>query len=118
MICPECKKEAPWVENKEKYGKNYGKSYMCYYCKDCDTYVGCHNNTREALGTMADKETMEARKTAHAAFDPLWKSGDMTRKEAYQLLSKKMGKITHIGQSDKQTCEDIREVISSLKKES
>ena len=46
MICPYCNKEAKWCENKVIYGKNYGKSYMCYYCKDCDAYVGCHNNTK------------------------------------------------------------------------
>ena len=56
MICPYCQKEAPWISNEEVYGKRYGKSYMCYYCKDCDAYVGCHDNTKRALGTMANQE--------------------------------------------------------------
>lgn len=33
-----------------------------------------------------DADTHDARKTAHAAFDPLWKSGRMTRSEAYRKL--------------------------------
>ena len=113
MICPNCQKEAPWVENKEKYGRNYGKSFMCYFCKPCGTYVGCHNNTKKPLGTMADKETMEWRQKVHAKIDPLWKSGRMTRKEMYQMLQQKFGKEMHIGESDIDTCKHI---LSSLDK--
>lgn len=108
MICPKCNKEAPWVENKEKYGRNFGESYMCYYCKTCDTYVGCHNNTRTPLGTMADKETRRLRKMAHANFYLLWKNGKYGRIEAYRLLAKSMNKdVVHIGESDIETCNQI-----------
>lgn len=34
VLCPVDGKPAPWVENKAKYGRNYGKSYMCYYCAE------------------------------------------------------------------------------------
>lgn len=111
VTCPSCKNLAPWVENKEKYGRNYGKSYMCYFCKPCGTYVGCHNNTRNPLGTMADKKTMEARKEAHSAFDPLWKEGYMSRGRAYAILNELMGRITHIGESDYDTCKLITKHI-------
>ena len=40
---------------------------------------------------LADRETHEARKTAHAAFDPIWKSGGLGRGEAYGLLAEAMG---------------------------
>lgn len=113
VICPKCNKPAPWVENKEKYGRNYGKSYMCYYCKECDTYVGCHNNTRTPLGTMADKETMKLRIQAHSLFDKSWKNGAMTRKEAYKKLSNHFGKTMHIGQSDAKTCRQIIDLLTS-----
>jgi len=111
VICPKCSQEAPWLENKSKYGKNYGKSYMCYYCKDCDTYVGCHNNTRQPLGTMADKELRDERMKTHNLFDNLWKSGQMNRKKAYKLLNNYFGKEIHIGQSDKEMCQKIRSFI-------
>jgi hypothetical protein len=34
MNCPYCNKPAKFAPNEEFYGKRYGKSYMCYYCKD------------------------------------------------------------------------------------
>lgn len=107
MECPYCGKEAPWVENKEKYGRNFGKSYMCYWCKDCDAYVGCHQNSQQPLGTMANAELRRLRMKAHEVVDTLWKSGKMSRKEMYRLLSEKMGKTVHIGWSNEEECKDI-----------
>ena len=107
MTCPYCKKEAKWCENKEIYGRNFGKSFMCHYCKDCDAYVGCHNNTRRPLGTMANKELREWRVKAHAVIDPLWKEGGIPRKEVYALLKEKLGRAIHIGESDIETCKEI-----------
>ena len=40
---------------------------------------------------LADRETHEARRRAHEAFDPLWKSGRMSRTKAYTQLAKAMG---------------------------
>ena len=107
VICPKCNKPAPWVENKEKYGRNFGKSFMCYFCKPCGTYVGCHENTRRPLGTMADTETMDWRIKAHIVVDDLWKDGKMNRKEVYKLLKEKFGREIHIGESDIETCKEI-----------
>ena len=107
MKCPYCNKEAKWVENKEIYGKNYGKSYMCWYCKDCEAYVGCHNNTKAPLGTMANKELREWRMKAHDKIDPLWKNGKMKRNQVYSLLKQKFGKEVHIGESDIEMCKKI-----------
>jgi len=111
MICPYCGKKAKWCENKEVYGRNYGKSFMCYYCKDCDAYVGCHNNTERPLGTMANKELREWRIKAHKAIDGLWKSGIYKRKEVYQDLNKAIGNGTtvHIGASNIEICKRIIE---------
>ena len=109
VFCPICNKPAPWVENKEMYGKNYGKSYMCYYCKGCDTYVGCHNNTRQPLGTMATRELRDWRKKVHAKIDPMWQGGAYTRGQVYSMLSKIIGKQYHTGESDIETCKTILE---------
>lgn len=106
-LCPKCGKEGVWCANEEVYGKRYGKSYMCYYCFDCDTYVGCHNNTREALGEMADKETRQWRMTAHSVIDPLWKSGKYKRKTIYKRLNEAFGYEVHISQSSIELCKDI-----------
>lgn len=110
VLCPVDDKPAPWVENKEKYGRNYGKSWMCYYCKEHDTYVGCHNNTREPLGTMAGEELRRLRMAVHAKIDPLWRLGQYERKEVYKILSKRLGYQYHTGESDIETCNKILEM--------
>lgn len=102
VVCPYCNKPAKWCDNKEVYGKRYGKSYMCYYCKDCGAWVGCHQNTRKPLGTMANRELRIWRMKAHSALDPLWKSGEMTRHKAYKLIDNK-----HIGESNIDGCKEI-----------
>lgn len=111
MICPFCGIPAKWVENKAIYGKNFGRSFMMWLCKSCDAYVGCHNNTKEPLGTMANRLTREWRQKAHEVFDPLWKTGKHSRTMAYVILSRKMGKETHIGESDVETCKKIIKVL-------
>lgn len=107
MKCPYCDKEAQWVENKEIYGKNYGKSYMCWLCKDCNAYVGCHNNTKQSKGTIADKETRAWRIKAHGVIDPLWRDGDYKRGQVYAKLNKFFGHDVHIGESDVDMCKSI-----------
>lgn len=111
MICPYCQKEANWCENKEKYGKNYGRSYMCYYCKACDAYVGCHNNTRTPLGTMANAELRGWRIKTHRAVDPLWKNGNYKRSTVYKRLTEAFKKQIHIAESDVQQCKEIIETV-------
>lgn len=107
VICPRCGKPAPWVENKEVYGRNYGRSYMCYYCKDCDTYVGCHNNTRQPLGTMANKELRELRKKVHAKIDPMWNGDKFVRGKLYAFITNQLGYQYHTGESNVETCNKI-----------
>lgn len=114
MNCPYCGREAVWCENKAIYGRNYGKSYMCYLCKKCDAYVGCHNNTKEPLGTMANRELRGLRVKCHDLIDPLWKSGDLKRKEVYRVLEKQWGQPIHIAQADEKLCREIIERFSRL----
>lgn len=113
--CPYCGIKAEWCENKVIYGKNYGKSYMCYYCKDCDSYVGCHNNSRNPLGTMANKELRIWRIKAHAVIDPIWKANGHNRRLLYQKLNVLFGKEFHIGDSTIQDCKCIIENQELLK---
>lgn len=112
MICPYCLNQAEWVENKEIYGRNYGHSFMAWLCRSCDAYVGCHNNTRKPLGTIANKKTREWRKKAHEAFDPLWRNKrgskrKATRQSLYDKVSHTLGYEVHIGGSDIETCKKI-----------
>ncbi len=116
MICPYCNKEAEWTENKAIYGKNYGKSYMCYYCKPCDAYVGCHENSRRPLGIMANRELREYRKRVHSLIDPLWKSKEMSRGRVYSILTEFLGYQYHTGESDLETCKKIIAFLLDFKK--
>lgn len=107
MICPYCGKPAKWCSNEERYGKRFGKSYMCYWCKDCDAYVGCHQNTKKPLGTMANAELRRWRMKAHEVLDGRWKSGEMSRKETYRMVSEMLGRTVHIGWSNIEECKEI-----------
>ena len=118
MLCPYCHKEAKWCENKEIYGRNYGKSYMCYWCKDCDAYVGCHNNTTREMGTMAKKELRELRHSCHKQFDKFWMrmrgSNKQRRNLAYDWLSSVMKihpQLAHIGKFNEEQCKKLLEII-------
>lgn len=113
MKCPYCEKPAKYAPNEEFYGKRYGKSYMCYFCKPCDAYVGTHNNTKEPLGTMANQDLRNWRKKAHRVIDPLWKSGKMKRNEMYKLLNNEFGYSVHIGSADIVTCKRIIKFIET-----
>lgn len=112
--CPYCSKIPGWVDNKEVYGKRYGKSYMCYYCRPCDAYVGCHNNSRAPLGTMANKALRQKRMEVHSIIDPLWKRGKFSRGDVYAKLADAFGETVHVGQSDMGRCDQIIEVSKSL----
>ena len=110
MKCPYCNQLAKWTSNDVVYGRKYGKSFMCYWCKNCDAYVGCHNNTKNPLGTMANKELRKLRIECHNLFDKLWKGGEMTRKQAYKYLEEKTG-IKHIGKTNREECLNIKKII-------
>jgi len=86
-------------------------SLKFYLCNSCDAYVGCHKNSDAVpLGRLANAELRKAKSAAHAAFDPIWKSGKMTRNKAYELLAKSLRldkKHCHIGMFDVETCEEV-----------
>lgn len=109
MKCNHCQKEAEWVSNAEVYGRPYGKSHMIWLCRDCDAYVGCHNNTMEPKGKyLAKKDLRDARKRAHAVIDPLWQSKKYKRGTVYARIGDAFGKQMHVGDTETvQECEDI-----------
>ena len=106
--CPYCGKEAKLVfgstiypHRKDLFGKRF------YLCQPCDAYVGCHPDTAKPLGRLANAQLRKEKMKAHAAFDPLWRRGDMTRTEAYKWLAEEL-KIApqncHIGMFDVGMC--------------
>ena len=84
-----------------------------YQCAPCDAYVGCHPGTTNPLGRLANAELRAAKMAAHAAFDPLWKSGAKKRGSAYAWLADALRidkKQCHIGMFDVADCRRVVEV--------
>ncbi len=118
MHCPVCGAAAKLVESRVVYGKDYGWMWVCSSYPDCDTYCGCHKGTEKPLGRMAGYETREARKKLHSMFDPLWKNGNLTRKECYRRLAEAMQidiKVCHIGMFDLRQCLQAISVVTQIK---
>jgi hypothetical protein len=113
VICPYCKKKAKLIDSVEIYGKSYGKIWICW---PCDARVGVHKNSKKnaPLGQLAGKKLREARKSAHATFDKLWKSGKMSRTDAYALMCEKLNiekSQAHIGKFNMKQCADLIEAF-------
>lgn len=111
--CRLCGKPVALVNNATFYGgREYGWP-LAYACSGCGARVGCHPGTDVPLGTLADKETMLARRMAHAAFDPLWKGkGPGSRSKAYKALSRALGVSAHISWLDAADCRRVVELVA------
>lgn len=106
--CPYCGQPGKCVDSKVIYGRSYGPAWVCANYPTCDSYVGCHPGSKRPLGRMANAELRAAKKRAHAAFDPLWRSKTMSRSDAYYWLAKAIGiHVTeaHIGMFGVAQCE-------------
>lgn len=82
-----CSVNIKLTTNDRVYGRIYGQWPHVYFCEDCGAAVGCHPGTYIPLGRMADRQTRQLRARAHEAFDPLWRSGLMSRSTAYRWLA-------------------------------
>lgn len=82
-----CSANVRLTTNDRLYGRQYGQWPYVYFCDDCNAAVGCHPNTYVPLGRMADKETRHLRAKVHESFDPIWRSGLMSRSDAYRWLA-------------------------------
>jgi hypothetical protein len=120
MKCPYCGNDAELKTGRHVYPHRPDlASLKIWACDPCDAWVGTHKNspTHAPLGRLANAELRKAKMAAHAAFDPLWKSGSMSRKKAYALLSDKMGlkpQDTHIGMFDVDQCKQVVAVCHDI----
>lgn len=109
--CPYCGVTAELVGGEHVYPhrKDLYDKYF-YVCEPCDARVGCHPGSTQPMGRLADATLRKAKTMAHAHFDPLWRKGPMTRKEAYHWLRTEMGlshKECHIGKFDVEQCHRV-----------
>lgn len=90
-----------------------------YRCVPCNAYVGCHPGTVTPLGRLANAELRAAKMAAHAAFDPLWRNGGMSRSSAYAWLAKTLNiapQNCHIGMFDVDACRAVVAVCQERSK--
>ena len=114
--CPYCKEDAKLIDSKEVYGRSYG---MIWLCKPCNAYVGTHKNSpdHKPLGRLANAQLRQWKRIAHYHFDPLWKSGRMSRSGAYRKLSKMLDipkEECHIGMFDVSTCQKVVSMLGGV----
>ncbi|TKK33236.1 zinc-finger-containing protein [Pantoea agglomerans] len=118
--CNYCGNDAALVSGKEIYPHRpdlYGLQF--WSCSPCNAWVGCHKRSNAVpLGRLANAELRKAKSAAHAAFDPIWKSGLKSRRGAYEWLSKRLSipfKDCHIGMFDVDTCERVVTACAEFK---
>jgi hypothetical protein len=111
LLCPYCSQSAQLVTGAVIYPHRPDLHHKQFWsCQPCDAYVGCHGTSSNPLGRLANAELRSAKKMAHAAFDPLWREGGMTRTEAYAWLSKELGipsEECHVGMFDVEMCNRV-----------
>lgn len=76
------------VMNETIYGKRYGHG-KTIQCNDCKHFVGCHDDWRP-LGLISNRAMKDMKIKCHELFDKSWKSGKLTRGEAYTKLAERL----------------------------
>ncbi|EJB2979362.1 hypothetical protein ABXH80_004086 [Salmonella enterica] len=115
VLCDYCGKTASLVYGSAIYPHRPDLYSLNFWmCSPCNAWVGCHKNSDgKPLGRLANSSLRAMKSSAHRAFDPLWKTGRMSRKDAYLWLSKKLGikfSECHIGMFDEDMCEKVVEL--------
>lgn len=90
-LCDNCGSDFVFLTTRDIYSHRQSSGWtVIYYCGDCTASVGTHPDTTEPLGRMATAKTRYLRAKAHAAFDPIWRCGFMTRDGAIRWAAKEM----------------------------
>jgi len=119
VICSYCREAAQLHLGTDVYPHRIDLAERYYWvCWPCDAGVACHlrDDGQQPLGELANEELRGARSSAHAAIDPLWKDGVMTRDAAYEWLSQatRIPRIRcHIGMLDPTECRLVVEVVAA-----
>lgn len=133
VVCPYCHRDAALVTGNEIYPHRPDLIDKLFWrCAPCGAYVGCHpragkngkggiGDGRVPLGRLANAELRRAKQRAHAAFDPMWRSGQVRRKAAYAWLAGELGLCAencHIGMMDVDACRAVVAVVENQRRKS
>ena len=111
LVCPDC--SAKMALRPSRFGLFYG----CTNYPQCRGTHGAHSDGKP-LGTPANSEVKRLRIQTHALFDELWKSGEMTRNQAYSWLKDALNLTedeAHIGKFDKDQCERLINFLNATR---
>lgn len=115
LTCPFCGSAVSLVSNSRVTGQP-GWIYLCNRFPDCDARVSCHPGGIVSMGTMANANLRRWRARAHQRFDWLWRSGQMSRTQAYRWLADAMNlpkSKAHFGQFNQQQCEEAIKLVAA-----
>ena len=110
--CLECGHHAEPVTGDRIYPHRRDLRAKRFYLCACGAYVGAHRDSGEPLGHPVGAEGRKARMAAHDAFDPLWRSGRMSRSEAYKWLAEQLGQPASKTHISWMTAEQARQVAA------
>lgn len=114
LTCPKCHSKALLRPASVIFGDKApdptAKYYVCARYPACDCYVSAHRRTHMPMGTLADPALRKKRNQAHQALDRLWRSGLMSRTQAYRLLQLHLGlppEEAHIAKFSMDRCDQV-----------
>lgn len=119
--CPYCRAKATLHPANYVFGKDAKPGSLLYVCDRypaCDSYVGAHQKTKLPMGSLADGDLRHKRIEAHKAFDWMWKSGLMTKSQAYKWMQAKLGirsDYAHIAKFSYYMCDQLIAACSQAK---
>jgi hypothetical protein len=109
--CPYCGARADLRPASVVHGESGdGYLWVCARYPRCDSYVGVHQQSREPLGTLADKALRRKRMEAHRVFNRLWEDGYMSKSQAYIWMRAIFGlnrEQAHIGMFSEYMCGEV-----------
>lgn len=88
--CNYCRRPAELYSGREVYPHREDLFQRRFWvCWPCQAWTGCRQegDLSAPLGPLANEELRQARYEAHQAFETLWKTGEMTREQAYAWLA-------------------------------
>lgn len=120
VMCPYCNQPAVLMSGEQVYPHrpDLHKKWV-YACGPCKARVGCHGNSKQPLGRLANAELRKAKIAAHGAFDQLWRSHGMSRADSYKWLAERLNvpvEEAHIGLFDVETCHQVVELCRAAPK--
>lgn len=109
--CPDC--GGPMTLRPSQF--RGGQYYACNRWPSCRGAHGAHHDG-SPKGFPGNAKTRAARIRAHDAFDRLWKTGGMSRHEAYAWMRQVMGmtrKQAHIAKMTADQCEALITLLAA-----